>query len=46
MPRIKWGASILDLYAGLAASRIVVILGLTEALLAFEGEIDRALNPQ
>lgn len=46
MPRWKWRASALHLYAGLPASFVVVVLGVTGALLAFEDEIDRALNPR
>ncbi len=40
-----WRAAPLHRYAGLAASFFVVVLGVTGALLAFEDEIDRALNP-
>ncbi len=38
--------AVIHLYAGLTAAFFVVLLGLSGALLAFQNEIDRALNPK
>ncbi len=45
MNRSTWRVAVLHLYTGLTAGFFLVVLGTTGALLAFEEEIDRGLNP-
>jgi len=44
--KTKWTMPKFHLYAGLTAAGFLIMLGLSGAILAFDQEIDRALNPQ